>query len=79
MDMTIAELIHGGHCIGACLAGVTDHQNCGCTRCHGRLHGVVADIRVPGTEGMRQPLPPPQPGPHLFDELEEIELEGVSA
>jgi len=75
-DMTIGELIRRGHCIGACLAGVTDHQGCGCTKCGGRLHGIVSDIRVPGTEELREPLPPAQAGPDLLDELEAVAMSG---
>jgi hypothetical protein len=68
-DMIAAELIRDGLCDGNCLLASGPPTTCDCA-CKGRWHGRLGHTPVPETAAWRTPRPPPQPGPHLLDELE---------
>lgn len=68
-DMTAAQLIFARLCAAQCLLAGAPSDICDCA-CGGRWHGALGQVRVPETAAHRTPLPAPQPGPHLIDELE---------
>lgn len=68
-DMTAAALVADQGCSASCLlAAGREHLVCSCA-CKGRFHGTLGATPVPGSADCRQPLPAPQPGPHLLDLL----------
>lgn len=67
-DMTAAQLLAEQLCAPQCLLAAAPSVSCDCA-CQGRWHGALGHAQVPDTAAWRTPRPPPQPGPHLLDEL----------
>lgn len=68
-DMTAAQLVAERLCSAQCLLAGGVSESCDCPF-RGLWHGALGRVRVPETATYRTPLPAPQPGPHLLDELE---------
>lgn len=68
LDLTAAQLVADRICSATCLLAGAWSDDCGCP-CKGRWHGALGGMRVPDSGPIRRPLPAPQDGPTLFDEL----------
>lgn len=67
--LTAAAMVRENACTAGCLiASGSEAVKCGCP-CKGTFHGVLSDVRVPGSQ--RPPRPPdPDGDPSLLDLLE---------
>lgn len=70
-DMTAAQLLASQLCSALCLLAAGPSDVCGCP-CNGVWHGALGQTIVPDTAAHRRPLPAPQAGPNLLDELEAV-------